>query len=80
MPYIKSKSFISESTDTISEKKIVVSLTSFPARIKKVHIVIESLLNQTIKPDKIILWLSKEQFEHYYVLPSKLSLYHRDTL
>ena len=44
------------------EKKVIVSLTSYPARIEKVPGTIGSLLNQTIKPDKIILWLGKEKF------------------
>ncbi len=44
------------------EQNIIVSLTSFPARIKKVHFVIENLLTQTIKPDKLILWLSDSEF------------------
>lgn len=49
--------------ETIVEKlPIIVSLTSFPARIKKLHIVIESLLRQKAAPEKIILWLSKDQF------------------
>jgi hypothetical protein len=48
--------------ETIKEKEIVLSLTSFPARIANVWIVIESLLRQTLKPDHIILWLSKDQF------------------
>lgn len=43
-------------------KKIIVSLTTFPARISTVHKTIECLLNQTIKPDKIILWLSDKEF------------------
>lgn len=43
-------------------KRIIVSLTSFPARIDKVWITIESLKRQTVQADKIILWLSKEQF------------------
>ncbi len=44
------------------EEKIVVSLTSYPARIEKVWIVIESLKRQTVKAKQIVLWLSKEQF------------------
>ena len=44
------------------DKKIIVSLTSYPARINTVHITIDSLLKQTFKADKIILWLAKEQF------------------
>lgn len=40
----------------------VVSLTSFPKRIKYVKYTIFSLLAQTYVPQKIILWLAKEQF------------------
>ena len=35
--------------------KIIVSLTSFPARINRVWIVIETILRQTQKPDMIVL-------------------------
>lgn len=42
--------------------QIIVSLTSFPARIKEVYKTINTLLNQTLKPDRLILWLAKEQF------------------
>lgn len=38
--------------------QLIVSLTSYPRRIDSVFLTIESLLNQTLKPDKIILWLS----------------------
>lgn len=43
-------------------ENVIVSLTSFPARIRTVNKCIESLLKQTCTPKKIILWLSKEQF------------------
>ena len=42
--------------------RIIVSLTSYPARINIVHKTIVTLLNQTVKPDLLILWLAKEQF------------------
>ncbi len=45
------------------EKKIIVSLTTFPARIESVGYAIKSLFNQTVKPDRIVLWLAKEQFD-----------------
>lgn len=41
---------------------VIVSLTSFPARINNLWIVVESLLRQTVRPQKIIIWLSKDQF------------------
>lgn len=52
--------------------RVIVSLTSFPARITKLHLVCESLLRQTYKPDRIIIWLSKLQFKSLDSLPSAL--------
>ena len=42
--------------------EIIISLTSYPARIRYVSQTLNRLMNQTVKPDRIILWLSKEQF------------------
>lgn len=42
--------------------RIIVSLTSHPGRIKTTHITINTILQQTLKPDKIILWLTEEEF------------------
>lgn len=44
------------------KESVIVSLTSFPERILDVHFCIYSLLNQTLKPDKVILWLADDQF------------------
>jgi len=41
---------------------ITVSLTSFPARIGFVPMVVQSVLNQTLKPDRVVLWLAEDQF------------------
>lgn len=54
------------------EKKVIVSLTSFPKRINYVWLTIQSLMRQTVQPDKIILWLSQEQFDSIDCLPEKL--------
>ncbi|NGM17157.1 glycosyltransferase family 2 protein [Eggerthellaceae bacterium zg-893] len=43
-------------------QEIVVSLTSYPARIGSVHEAIESIMRQTVKADRIVLWLAEEQF------------------
>ena len=43
-------------------EKIIISLTSFPARINIVVKTIKTLLTQTLKPDAVILWLAPEQF------------------
>lgn len=44
------------------DETFIVSLTSFPARIEDIWITIETILRQSFKPDKIILWLAEEQF------------------
>lgn len=59
---------------------IIVSLTSFPARIRRIHLVIESLLRQTLPPEKIVLYLSREQFGDLSVLPGKLLKLYRKRL
>lgn len=53
-------------------EKIIVSLTTFPARINVVEYAIKSLFNQTMPADRIILWLAKEQFEDVE-LPQELN-------
>lgn len=42
---------------------IVVSLTTFPPRVKYTVKTVYSLLNQSIKVDKIVIWLSKDEFK-----------------
>lgn len=44
-------------------RDITVTFTSYPSRITYVHSVIENLAAQTIKPTRVLLWLSKKQFE-----------------
>ncbi|MFW1676843.1 hypothetical protein ACFVYJ_03565 [Pontibacter sp. JAM-7] len=41
---------------------IIISLTTFDKRIDDVYLTVESLLLQSLKPDRIILWLSEEEF------------------
>lgn len=52
--------------------RIIISVTSFPLRIKKLWVVIETILRQSQKPDKLILWLSLEQFSSIDILPKKI--------
>ena len=59
-------------SDRKSNNKVVVSLTTFPNRIDRIWIVIESILRQSYKPDLIILWLSKDQFNSIEELPKRL--------
>lgn len=47
------------------DKKIVITLTSFPARISHCHKTIRTLLLQNnVKPDVVELWLAKEEFPY----------------
>lgn len=53
--------------DLLSQKDqvdIIVSLTSIPSRLDKLHIVIRSLLNQQVLPTKIVLWLNYDDKAH----------------
>ncbi|MFI3292752.1 MAG: hypothetical protein SNG27_05750 [Rikenellaceae bacterium] len=52
--------------------RLIVSLTSFPARINVVWMVVELMIRQTAKPDLIVLYLSKAQFASIDVLPKSL--------
>ena len=44
------------------QSRLIVSLTTYPARISSVWITVTSLLQQTKKPGKVVLWLAVEQF------------------
>jgi len=69
---LKGKQKFSLNTSDKTNDRIIVSITSFPARINKIWLVIETLLHQKQKPDKIILWLSVEQFSCLNKLPKRL--------
>lgn len=43
-------------------EEIVVSLTTFDKRLDNVYLTIESLLQQSLKPDRVVLWVSEEEF------------------
>ena len=53
---------------------LIVSLTSFPQRIPNIYKNILSIRNQSVVPEKIILWLSTEQFPDKKLPDSLLSL------
>lgn len=38
--------------------RLVVSMTSYPARFPSLHLTIKSLLDQTVRPDHIVLWVA----------------------
>ena len=58
----KNRDIIGVNRESKRLPRIIVSLTTFPERIGDVHYAIYSLLNQTLKPDEVILWLAEEQF------------------
>lgn len=43
---------------------VIVSFTSYPARMHTIDKVLDSILGQTIKPDKVLLYLAEEQFNN----------------
>ncbi len=61
--------------------RIIVSLTSYPGRIKVVPETIDSLLRQNLKPDAVVLWLGIEKFPNRDKdLPDKLLRYKKHGL
>ena len=46
------------------QKKIIVSLTSYKSRLNNLNLVIKSILNNTMKPSRIILSLYKNDIEY----------------
>jgi len=53
----------------VSVEGCVVSLTSIPSRIKRIHLTIRSLLSQTLAPEKIVLWVHESLQDQ---IPEKL--------
>jgi hypothetical protein len=59
--FYRLSSFLSKRTGVTSTKRnpsLIVSLTTIPERMHKVHLCIESLLRQSCKPDYLMLWVS----------------------
>lgn len=61
------------------ETQIIVSLTSYRERFSDLPITIYSLLNQTLKPDRIILWLD-ESSEDLAYLPYEITQFVKNGL
>ncbi len=59
---IYKKPVINTYRNIMPDESIIVSLTSWPKRIQSVHTVIQSILNNTEKPYKIIINLSINEF------------------
>lgn len=56
---ISSLSLNKEPRDTT----LTFTLTSFPARIDTVQYTLRTLFDQSMKPDRVVLWLAAEEFE-----------------
>ncbi len=52
------------SDERYCDEEIIVSLTTFGERINEVFLAIESIMQGTMKPNKLILWLSKNEFKN----------------
>lgn len=60
------------------DNHIIVSLTTFPLRIGKVWMVVDSMFHQQMPPDKVCLYLAKEEFpEGKTSLPKRLLGYEK---
>ena len=63
---LKDKTIHSKETGITDEKygdyEVIVSLTTFGDRIHNVHLTIESIMQGTIRPNKIVLWLAEDEF------------------
>lgn len=63
---IKRLPFDKLNLNTASRKmKLTCTLTSFPDRIDSVQYTIKSLFNQSMKPDRIVLWLADSEFKDF---------------
>lgn len=63
------------------KQKIIVSFTTFPKRVNSIWLVIECILRQTVRPDKVLIYLSREQFPRELDdLPQSLRKYHERKL
>jgi len=50
---------IGKLNDKSNTVPVIVSLTTIESRLNKVHITLRSVMNQTVKPEKIILWITE---------------------
>lgn len=62
LPYYLYKPVLNKKNN--NKEKIIVSFTTYPARLKCLLLVVGSIVRQTLKPNEIVLYLSKEQFEN----------------
>ena len=49
----------------LCDKEVIVSLTTYSKRYYEVYLTIESIMQGTVKPNRIILWLADEMKDQY---------------
>lgn len=59
-------------TDSSREKRIIINVSLTPERVGDTHLALYSLLVQTLKPDKLILWINEEDFPDKAALPETI--------
>lgn len=57
----------------VARSQVVVSLTSYPRRFSTLWLAIESLLRQTVKPNRIVLWLAEKECDGHPLPDTVLS-------
>ncbi len=61
----KISEFLRGGTCCVDENSdVVVSLTTFPQRISEIKYTLYSLLNQSVKPFRVVLYLAEDEFEN----------------
>lgn len=61
---VESNEIVISKNNPAQLENVVVSLTSYPARIQFVSSTVQSILKQTVLPKKILLWLYREEFQN----------------
>ena len=51
------------------DREVLVSLTSFPPRFSTLHLTLRTLLNQSMSPDRIVVWIAHQDMA---LLPPKV--------
>jgi hypothetical protein len=59
---IESSGVGADRPDNDPQSGLTVSLTTIPDRVARVHLTIESILRQSLRPERVVLWLDRENF------------------
>lgn len=60
--YKNQKELKQQNATAYTQDEVIVSLTSYPKRMKTLPLALESLFHQSIVPSRIMLWLAEDQF------------------